>query len=380
MRQIPLHCVVIALGESNSRQSVLDTFPSHEFLRDTEIRLELIGEYPRYGVNEIIALEIQRRMTVKLKLGERVIVDKVELNKIERIALANAASRCGVPVFYLIFGEVERDAQCGDGLAEVIDIRNVEINSLHPLLGRDLFTELSDKWNGVTVLGDIHGMYQSARAAMDWARQRNHFLVFSGDIVDYGPGTLEVADEVYNLVTRGQGILVLGNHERKIMRWIDGMRARLSDGNRVTTSALQALSDTARQKWIGRFRGLYQNSALYHTIGNVRFVHAALHPAYWSGKSDRELENHAFFGEIDQAKSRQDHPVRSYRWVENIPADHMVIVGHDIRSIELPVVQTNRQGGQAIFMDTGSGKGGHLTSADLSFTKSELKLSHFNIF
>ncbi len=349
-------------------------------MTERSIHDDLTGGLIRYGVNETIRAEMSRRMLVRLKLGERVVIDMSGLNTPDRLMLANAAVRYGVPVFYIITSEVERDIQRGDGLADVMDGRNPDFEPVMVCLGRDLFAELKAKWSGVTVLGDVHGMYQSARVAMDCARQRNHFLVFCGDIVDYGPGSLEVADEVYGLVTRGQGILVLGNHERKIMRWIDGQRVRLSEGNRVTTSALQALGETARQKWIGRFRGLYQNSAILHTIGSARFAHAALHPGHWRGQADREVEDQAFFGEIDKARSRPERPVRSYGWVDSIPANHMVVVGHDIRSTELPVVQTNTKGGQAYFMDTGSGKGGHLTSADFRFTETGLRLRNFNVF
>ena len=45
-----------------------------------------------------------------------------------------------------------------------------------------------------------------------------------------------------------------------------------------------------------------------------------------------------------------------------------------------PVVETNAQGGKAIFLDTGSGKGGNLSSVDLRFNEAgRLELQNFNM-
>jgi len=58
-------------------------------------------------------------------------------------------------------------------------------------------------------------------------------------------------------------------------------------------------------------------------------------------------------------------PVRTYRWVETIPAGWTVIVGHDVRSRTAPPIMANAAGGRAIFLDTGAGAGGRLSWIDL---------------
>ncbi len=379
MRLVPLHCLVIVIGSNREiRAKNVQKFPAHEVLSRKKVAQDLVGGAERYRLPQTLVGEMMRRMNLKLELGERVVID-AKLDREERLLFANAAARVGVPVFYLIC-DGDRENR-GDGVAEIIDGTKLDIEPVEQLPAGDIFPVLREKWSGVTAIGDVHGMHQSMLTAINWARSRNHFLVFVGDIVDYGPGSLEVVDEVYRLVTRGQGLLVLGNHERKIMRWADGLRVRLSEGNRVTTSALQNLGETARLKWLGRFRGLYQLSPRVQTIDTLRFAHAALHPSLWrTSEISETAESVAFFGEIDEHLLKQERPAQTYRWTKDIPADHTVVVGHTIRSSDYPYVETNQHGGCVVFLDTGSGKGGPLASVDFRITHSGIRRENFNIY
>lgn len=374
MKVVPLHSLVLVVGSRDEdRLAQLDLFPRHEVLTYAGVCRDLVGVDDRYGMADAVRQEIQRRVTLKLKLGERVVVDAQGMDRHARQNLANMARNVGVAAFYLVSGPADPAVMRGEGVAEVIDVRN---DPARPVLPQP---NIRERFRGVTAIGDVHGMHNSLLNALAWARSRNQFVMFMGDVIDYGPATLDVADEVYRVVMRGEGAFVLGNHERKIMRWIDGNRVHLSDGNRTTTRALAAIGDSAKAKWVGRFRGLYQTGALIRRVEDVSFVHAALHPSIWEGEAmSRVIENMAFFGEIDEAASQPDRPVRSYRWVESIPAGQTVVVGHDRRSAN-PFVHTNTIGGRAVFLDTGSGKGGVLSSADFRFTDSGLRLENFNI-
>lgn len=359
---------------------VLDhNFPPHEVVDPISIHRELTNGVDRPGIKETIRAEMQRRVLLKLKHGERVVLDARSYDKNQRLALVSSVVTTGVPVLYLVY-EDDPDLMRGDGVAETIRHRPGDIRPILPL-PEDPFETLKAHFSGVTVIGDVHGMHQALQSAIGWARDRNHFIVFLGDVVDYGPSSLECADEVYRAVMRGQGTLILGNHERKIMRWIDGHRVNLSEGNKVTTSALASLGETAKTKWIGRFRGLYQNGSLVRRIRNVAFVHAAAHPAVWrGGPIDRYVENHAFFGEIDNSRQSSDKPLLSHRWVDSIPEDHVAVVGHEIRSHQAPLKQTGSAKGVALFLDTGCGKGGPLSSADFKFTETGMQHQNFNTY
>jgi hypothetical protein len=379
MNIIPLHSVSFVFGDAEpARLRVIKRFPETERLFPDEIRQRLIGQKWRNSVDHIIAADLEHRIITSLKLGERVVVDAEGLDRRTRTQLIERVVAFGVPVFALVCAEVDSMAYRG---AEIIDARATEIEPVEPMPVNGAAEYLSARHRGITAIGDVHGMHNSLLSAISWARSRSHHIVLAGDIVDYGPGTLEAADEVYRLVTRGEATLISGNHERKIARWLDGYRVRLSDGNRVTTMGLMGLSDAQRTKWAGRFRGLYQNSRLVQRIANLTFAHAAVHPSLWvSDEINHTVENFAFFGEIDDHRSKPDRPVSSYRWTEAVPPRHFAIVGHNIRSRAFPILQTNPNGGNALFLDTGSGKGGQLSSADFRFAEGGLKLENFNIY
>lgn len=391
---VPLHCLIITVGPtpSNNNELISQYFPDYDVISASDVRYELSGNATRRDIDGIVFSEIHRRVETKLRIGERVIVNAANLRRDGRVALANIGISLGVPVFYLIcdnpdvdpkvrqrFLSVERDVLRGDGIAEVIDLRACELDPILKL-SDDAISEIRGKFNGITVIGDVHGMYQSLLSALDWARSRRHFVIFLGDIVDYGQGTLECADEVYRMVMRGNGELIIGNHERKIARWIDQSERgrhmmKLSDGNRVTTQALNHLGNPRKDHWMSRFRGLVSRSPLVLKLDNHIFTHAAIHPSWWIGEEDhRNMENYALFGEFDfsSSDSETNRPQRTYNWIDAIPENTTVFVGHDARSHVSPVTLENKMGGKAVFLDTGSGKGGYLSSVDLRFTEDGL--------
>lgn len=380
------------------KQSVKEYFPEYEVLSATQVCYDLIGEEDRPDLNSLIFAEMRRRISLKLSLGERVVVDAANLRREDRTTLAKLATDVGAPVYYFVcdpvgaddfslsrFKASERDIMRGDSVAEVIDWRLHEPT----LVGKKKpdWTEIRQRWSGITVVADVHGMYQSLLSALHWARVRNHYVILLGDLIDYGPLSLETADEAYRLVMRGDGEIIMGNHERKIARWIDQVERgrvsiRLSEGNRVTTQALGALGTLSRQRWQGRFKSLVAHASPYRRLGNIVFAHGGVHPGYWNGSASiKDIEQWAMFGEFDPNITQDmGKPSRQYTWVDSVPADITVIVGHDIRSTERPFIVTNQGGGQTIFLDTGAGKGGQLSSADIIFTSSGLRVANYTMY
>lgn len=382
---ISRHSLVVGVGpcDETRRSSLLSHFPDYEIVSSRQIYHELFGDSSRNDMNSVVFAELKRRVALKLDLGERVVVDAPNLRREDRFGFARHGVEVGVPIFYAItdapeddkrLEHVERDIFRGDGMADVVDLRHET-----PIVVPRQPVE-PDTWKGITVIADVHGRLQPLLAAIGWAKARGHYIVFLGDILDYGPDSLETVEEVYRLVMRGEAELVLGNHERKIMRWIeDPDRQRLSDGNRVTTDAIENLGPRARKRWIGRFRGLYHHGHHLRRFRNIVMTHAAVHPNYWTGTaSRRDLNLWAMFGEFIRDDSGDFS--RRYGWTEKVPADATVIVGHDIRSTEKPMTLTSDLGGKTIFLDTGSGKGGRLSSVDLFLRDETYRIENFNMY
>lgn len=395
---IPLHSLVIAVGASaNTRTNFISQhFPSYEVVSAASICEELVGEPLRPDLNSVIFAEVRHRLALKLSLGQRVVVDAQNLRREDRITLARIAIDQGAPVFYLVcdpagadplslsrYQQAEREIMHGDNLAEVIDWRKHRPAPISPR--KPDLAALRERYNGITVISDVHGMSPSLLSALSWARSRNHYVVLLGDVIDYGPDTLEVAEEAYRLVMRGEGEMLLGNHERKIARWAQQAEAgrvsiRLSEGNKVTTTALTRLGAPARRRWLGRFQALVAQGSYCRQIGNLVLAHAGVHPNFWTGTATaKDIETWSLFGEFQSGAPSGTRPAQVHTWVDAVPNEMIVIVGHEIRA-ERPLRVTGRLGGLTVFADTGSGKGGHLSSVDLRFTGDGLRVENFNIY
>ena len=85
----------------------------------------------------------------------------------------------------------------------------------------------------------------------------------------------------------------------------------------------------------------------------------------------KELEFLSLWGEGEPPALDGGLRPRTYCWTERVPKGLTVIVGHDVRSNDRPTVLKNVCGGRVIFLDTGCGKGGHLSWLDLGYSPRE---------
>lgn len=358
---IPLHSLVFCDDVANSAR-----FVAHEKTGLDDIRRQLIGDTRCRGFDHDLYDELRHRVALKLSLGERTVISMRGLSSDRRRDLAAIAFDDGAAVFTL--GRA-------DGSAGVVVPAATEVTPVSPLPCAVLAHLREQDWHGVTVIGDVHGELQPLQRALAWARSRQHFIWFLGDIVDYGRHTLETVELVYQAVMHGEAAMVAANHERKIFRWLnrDSEYLRVSDGNRVTIDALRRLPGAERQRWAGRFRALLSHTVMMSEIGDFVLLHAAAHPSLWAARDDNAIEQFALFGESDHANGRYK---RTHCWVDAVPENKTVIVGHDVLS-EYPMMITGSNGGKVIFLDTGCGKGGQLSSADLRFADEQLHLECF---
>lgn len=214
----------------------------------------------------------------------------------------------------------------------------------------------------IRVVGDVHG----DAAAFAYAAATDRFVVQLGDLTDYGPdnaGTLRI---MFRLIDEGRGLFLLGNHDLKLARFLAGYPVR----NEATLEATLAQLDAGlRQRVVTEVAAapawLQRNGAV--------FVHGGFHTAMLQEPTpDHGLERahgvlaRALYGEPTGRTQADGYPERSLRWVDRIPPGITVYCGHDRRSTDgRPYVRRGAAGGTAVFLDTGAGKGGHLSWIDL---------------
>ena len=219
----------------------------------------------------------------------------------------------------------------------------------------------------VRVVGDVHG---DARAfAMAVATDR--FVVQLGDIIDYGPDSAETLRIALRLVEDGRGVFLLGNHDHKLARVLAGQNMRVGAELAATLSQLDPDLRARAAAAIDRAPVWLRQRA---ADGSARmFVHGAFHtdmlgddPPPLPGGRVHGVLARALYGQTTGRMQPDGYPERVLHWVDHIPPGMTVYVGHDRRSTDgRPYRRAGRAGGSAVFLDTGAGKGGHLSWIDL---------------
>jgi protein phosphatase len=214
----------------------------------------------------------------------------------------------------------------------------------------------------IRVVGDVHG----DAVAFAYAAATDRFVVQLGDLTDYGPdnaGTLRI---MFGLIDEGRGLFLLGNHDLKLARYLAGQPVR----NEATLNAtLAQLDNELRHRvvaevavapaWVQRDRAMFVHGGFHTAMLGIEAPEHGLERAH--GVLARAL-----YGEPTGRIQLDGYPERSIRWVDRIPTGITVYCGHDRRSNDgRPYVRRGAAGGSAVFLDTGAGKGGHLSWIDL---------------
>ncbi|MEI6643150.1 MAG: metallophosphoesterase [Novosphingobium sp.] len=218
------------------------------------------------------------------------------------------------------------------------------------------------------VIADVHGQADWLAHALDSTALP---VVLLGDLIDRGPdspGALRVA---LAAIEAGRATLLRSNHDDKLYRLLCGRQPQIGPDLAATLEALSAAPDGADIKT--RFVRAYAAAPYWLVHGRHILLHGAFapemlelaEPAEAASKPLRSKLSYLALYAEGRMVAGEALPIRTYQWVETIPAAWTVIAGHDVRSRETPLVMTNRAGGRAIFLDTGAGAGGRLSWIDL---------------
>ncbi|MBV8094374.1 MAG: metallophosphoesterase [Acetobacteraceae bacterium] len=211
------------------------------------------------------------------------------------------------------------------------------------------------------VVGDVHGDAN----AFAFAAATDRFIVQLGDLTDYGPDSPGALQIMFRVIDEGRGLFLLGNHDYKLARALQGQPVHIGPALAAT---IGQLNKALRERTVTEIARA--PSWLIHK--RLVFVHGGFHTAMLTEPSPLGLRRpegpiaRALFGEPTGRMQADGFPERSLRWVDRIPAGLTVYCGHDQRSMDgRPYVRRGAAGGRAIFLDTGAGKGGHLSWIDL---------------
>lgn len=221
------------------------------------------------------------------------------------------------------------------------------------------------------IIGDVHGCYEELcglltclghtvdKAACHVRVQPGRKLLFLGDLVDRGPDSPSVLRLVMQAVEEGVALCVPGNHDIKLMKWLQGKNVQLQHGLEATVAQLEAATTEFKAKIAAFLDGLISHYVL--DKGRLVVAHAGLKESM-QGRGAGAVREFCLYGETTGETDEFGLPVR-YNWAAEYRGKAMVVYGHT--PVPEPEWLNN-----TIDIDTGCVFGGKLTA--LRYPEKEL--------
>ena len=241
------------------------------------------------------------------------------------------------------------------------------------------WTNRQDETGPFDIIGDVHGCFDelvsllqqlgyqitplSAEGGADDGFSVSHpqgrRAVFVGDLVDRGPGVVNVLKLVMSMAADGTALCVAGNHESKLVRKLKGRNVQVSHGLAESLEQLEMESPEFQHQATRFMDGLISHYVL--DGGNLVVAHAGMKEEY-QGRASARVRDFCLYGETTGETDEWGLPVRA-DWAAGYRGNATVVYGHT--SVAEPA-WLNR----TINVDTGCVFGGRLTA--LRYPENEL--------
>jgi protein phosphatase len=257
-----------------------------------------------------------------------------------------------------------------EGFRHIIELHSQEeVDAVAGIIRNPLYNNKKQENGPLDIIGDVHGCYDELTALLGnlgysnnnntWSHPEGRKAVFVGDLVDRGPKTPEVLKLVMSMVSAGNAYCVPGNHDVKLMRWLNGKNVQIKHG--LEQSIAQLSNDTPEfREQVKRFvDGLVSHYVFDN--GKLVVAHAGLKEEM-HGRGSGAVREFCLYGETTGEIDEFGLPVR-YNWASEYKGKATVVYGHT------PVPQAQWLN-NTIDVDTGCVFGGSLTA--LRYPEKEL--------
>jgi len=181
--------------------------------------------------------------------------------------------------------------------------------------------------------------------------QATRKVIFLGDLVDRGPASPQVLRLVMSMVRDGLALCVPGNHDIKLLRYLNGKNVSHTHGLAETLAQLEVETPAFKEQV-----RLFLDKLVSHYVldgGRLVVAHAGL-TEEMQGRGSGAVRSFALFGETTGEIDEFGLPVR-YHWASEYRGKAMVVYGHT--PVPEPEWLNN-----TIDIDTGCVFGGRLTA------------------
>lgn len=366
---IPELSLVALIGASGSGKTM---FAKKHFL-PTEV---ISSDYCRALVSDgeaseatAPAFEILHFIASKrLRFGKLAVIDATNVKKEDRAFLVNVArdNDCLPVAIVLNMGEklcLERNAARTDRrLPErAISLQSRNLRQSVKKLGKEGFRyiyilntpEEADAveivrqplWNDrrsehgpFDIIGDIHGCFDELMGLLKKLgytveeRERRYTLrhaegrkaLFLGDFADRGEKNAETLRFVMDTCEEGSALAVCGNHDAKLLSWLNGKNVHISHGLDKTISEIEEKPKEFSERLKTFLSGLVGHYVL--DGGRLVAAHAGMKEAY-QGRASRRVREFGLYGDTTGETDEYGLPVR-LDWAGEYRGKALVVYGH----------------------------------------------------
>ena len=222
------------------------------------------------------------------------------------------------------------------------DVDGVEITR------EPLWNNKKDVHGPFDIIGDVHGCGDELESllttlgyeAVEWRDgvgldagpvYRNpdgRQAVFVGDVVDRGPRVLDTLRIVRNMVDAGSGWCVMGNHEQKLLRALQGRNVQITHGLADSLGEIEALPADDRPGFVEALKTWLDGLISHYVLDDGKLVvaHAGL-KAEMQGRGSGAVREFALYGDTTGETDEFGLPVR-LNWAGDYRGKAMVVYGH----------------------------------------------------
>ncbi|MBA3826961.1 MAG: AAA family ATPase [Ktedonobacterales bacterium] len=256
-------------------------------------------------------------------------------------------------------------AICDEGFSQIVILHSPE--EMQRLIVRIGSFSPENDVGPFDIIGDVHGCYDELSALLrelgyvphgdGWAHPQRRRAIFVGDLADRGPRNVAVWRTVIDMCEHGNALLVIGNHDNKLMRWLMGRPVRIGKGLLSTISEIESLPEPEQSVFRARLLSLLRSTPGYLLLDRERLVvtHAGIRDDM-VGRWDRHISSFCLYGDV-AGYDPEGIPQRRNWAMERIarPGAPLIVYGHVV--VESPAFIN-----QTVDVDTGCCFGGRLTA------------------
>lgn len=356
-------CRGMVSDDENNQAASADAFALARYITGLRLKNGLLTVIDATNVQEEA-----RRDWVKLAKEYHCLPVAIILNMPEKVCAARNALRpdrnFGAHVIPQHISQLKRSFKKlkYEGFRNIIELRSPEeVDAITGIVRDPLYNNKKEEKGPLDIIGDIHGCYDElvtllgklgyVNNAEAWVHPKGRKAVFAGDLVDRGPKTPEVLKLVMAMTAAGNAYCVPGNHDIKLMRWLNGKHVQPRHGLEKSIEQLSTETQEFKNK-VSKFI----DDLISHYVfddGKLVVAHAGLKESM-QGRGSGAVREFCLYGDTTGETDEFGLPVR-LNWAAEYTGKAMVVYGHT------PVPQAQWLN-NTIDIDTGCVFGGSLTA------------------